>query len=87
MMGAGPFSNASLSVTLIPDGTGSTKGKATFGEQETGTDADGYEYKFVEVGEGSYDVCSGTINVEYEVYYMDGGWTYWISGTNSFSVP
>lgn len=83
----GPFSNASLSVTLTPDGTGSTKGKATFGEQETGTDADGYEYKFVEIGEGSYDVCSGTINVEYEVYYMDGGWTYWLSGTNSFSVP
>jgi hypothetical protein len=82
-----PFSNASISVTLTPDGAGSTKGKATFGEQETGTDADGYEYKFVEVGEGSYDVCSGTINIEYEVYYMDGGWTYWISGTNSFSVP
>jgi hypothetical protein len=82
-----PFSNASLSVTLTPAGAGSTKGKATFGEQETGTDADGYVYKFVEVGEGSYDVCSGIINVEYEVYYMDGGWTYWISGTNSFSVP
>ena len=82
-----PFSNASLSVTLTPAGAGSTKGKATFGEQETGTDADGYVYKFVEVGEGSYDVCSGIINVEYEVYYMDGGWTYWISGTNTFSVP
>jgi hypothetical protein len=87
LLNYGPFSNASLSVTLTPDGAGSTKGKATFGEQETGTDADGYVYKFVEVGEGSYDVCSGTINVEYEVYYMDGGWTYWISGTNSFSVP
>jgi len=87
LLNYGPFSNASLSVTLTPDGAGSTKGKATFGEQETGTDADGYEYKFVEIGEGSYDVCSGTINVEYEDYYIDGGWTYWISGTNSFSVP
>jgi len=87
LLNYGPFSNASLSVTLTPAGAGSTKGKATFGEQETGTDADGYVYKFVEVGEGSYDVCSGIINVEYEVYYMDGGWTYWISGTNSFSVP
>jgi hypothetical protein len=83
----GPFSNAALSVTLTPDGTGSTKGKATFGEQETGTDADGYAYKFVEIGEGSYDVCSGTISVEYKVYYMDGGWTYWKEGTNNFSVP
>jgi hypothetical protein len=83
----GTFSNASLSVTLTPDGPGSTKGKATFGEQETGTDGDGYEYKFIEVGEGSYDVCSGTINVEYKIYYMDGVWTYWYSATNSFSVP
>ena len=76
----GPFSNASLSVTLTPDGAGSTKGKATFGEQETGTDADGYEYKFVEVGEGSYNVCSGTIDIEYEIYYMDGVWTLLVFG-------
>ncbi|HET6541309.1 MAG TPA: hypothetical protein VFG46_12545 [Chryseolinea sp.] len=87
LLNYGPFSNASLSVTLTPAEAGSTKGKATFGEQETGTDADGYEYKFVEIGEGSYDVCSGTINIEYEVYYIDGGWTYWLTGTNSFSVP
>ncbi len=83
----GPFSNASLSVTLTPQSTGSTKGKATFGEQETGSDSDGYEYKFIEVGEGSYDVCSGTISVEYDIYYMDGGWTYWYTVTNLFSVP
>lgn len=83
----GPFSSASLSVTLTPESTGSTKGKATFGEQETGSDSDGYEYKFIEVGEGSYDVCSGTISVEYDIYYMDGGWTYWYTVTNLFSVP
>ena len=83
----GAFSNASLSVTLTPDAVASTKGKATFGEQETGTDADGYVYKFTEVGEGSYDVCSETITIEYEIYYMDGGsWTYWYSVTNIFSV-
>jgi hypothetical protein len=83
----GPFSNASLTVTLTPESTGSTKGKATFGEQETGSDSDGYEYKFIEVSEGSYDVCSGTISVEYDIYYMDGGWTYWYTVTNLFSVP
>jgi hypothetical protein len=82
-----PFSNASLSVTLTPDGAGSTKGKATFGEQETGTDSDGYAYKFIEVGEGSYDVCSGTISIEYDIYYMDGGWVKWYSVTNVFSAP
>jgi hypothetical protein len=83
----GAFSGATLSITLTPDGTGSTKGKATFGDQETGTDSDGYEYKFTEVGEGSYDVCSGTVSIEYDIYYMDGGWTYWYSVTNIFSVP
>ena len=83
----GPFSNAALSVTLTPVAAGATKGKATFGEQETGTDSDGYDYKFEEVGEGSYDVCSGTISLEYDIYYKDGGWVYWYSVTNIFSVP
>jgi hypothetical protein len=83
----GPFSNAALSVTLTPVAAGATKGNATFGEQETGTDSDGYDYKFVEVGEGSYDVCSGTISLEYDIYYRDGGWVYWYSVTNIFSVP
>jgi len=81
------FSNASLLVTLTPDGAGSTKGKATFGEQEMGTASDGYAYKFIEVGEGSYDVCSGTISIEYDIYYEDGGWVHWYSVTNVFSVP
>ena len=84
----GPFSNASLSVTLTPDGAGSTKGKATFGEQETGTDSDGYEYKFVEVGEGSYDVCSGTIsmsNMKF-IIWMEVGYT-GIQSPIVFSVP
>ncbi|HEX6226937.1 MAG TPA: hypothetical protein VFZ52_21110 [Chryseolinea sp.] len=82
----GPL-NASLIITLTPAAAGSTKGKATFGEQETGTDSDGYEYKFVEIGEGSYDVCSGTIDVEYDIYYKDGDWVHWYAVTNTFSAP
>lgn len=82
-----PFSNAALTIILTPESEGSTKGSATFGEQETGADSDGYEYKFVEVGEGTYDVCSGVINIEYDIYYMDGDWTYWYTVTNVISVP
>lgn len=78
---------AALSLTLTSDGGGSTKGKATFGEQDMGTASDGYQYKFTEVGEGLYDVCSGTVTSEYDIYYMDGVWTYWYSVTNVFSVP
>jgi hypothetical protein len=84
----GAFPNASIAITLTPQSEGSTKGAATFGEQVAGTDNDGYEYKFTQTGEGSYDVCSGVINVAYDIYYLDGGsWVYWYSVTNAISVP
>lgn len=84
----GPFSNASLTLTLTPSPSSSTRGSATFGEQETGTDSDGYIYKFVETGDGSYDVCSGTVTIEYKIYYEDSGaWKFWYSVTNVFSAP
>ncbi|MEX2231260.1 MAG: hypothetical protein WD824_03825 [Cyclobacteriaceae bacterium] len=83
----GAFSNASVTITLTPESDGATKGEATFGEQETGADSDGYEYKFIQTGEGAYDVCSGAINVEYDIYYMDGGWVYWYSVANIYSIP
>jgi hypothetical protein len=82
----GPFSDASVIITLAPQAEGSTKGTATIGEQPAGDDSDGYEYKFIQTGEGTYDVCSGTISIAYDIYYMDGGWVYWYSVTNKFSV-
>jgi hypothetical protein len=86
LMAYGPFSNASVDITLTPAFNGAMKGSATFGEQLTGTDDDGYEYKFVQTGEGSYDLCSGTITVAYDIYWLDGSaWTYWYSVTNTFS--
>ena len=81
----GAFSNASVTITLAPEAEGSTKGAATFGEQLAGTDSDGYEYKFTQTGQGTYDVCSGEINLAYDIYYMDGGWVYWYSVSNKFS--
>jgi hypothetical protein len=81
-----PFSGAQLKVTLIPSAEGATGGSANFGEQETGTDSDGYEYKFIQTGEGSYDVCKGTVELEYEIYYLSGGsWVYWYSVKNVLS--
>jgi hypothetical protein len=82
----GTFPGASLTLTLTPEFTGATKGSATFGEFESGTDNDGYEYKFVQTGNGIYDVCAGTITVAYDIYYLSGGsWVYWYSVTNTFS--
>jgi hypothetical protein len=82
-----PFSSATLTITLTPSGPGSASGEASFGEQETGSDSDGYAYKFIEVAPGTYDANAGTINIEYDIYYWDAGWWYWYTVTNEFSVP
>jgi hypothetical protein len=82
------FSGATLTLTMTPTSDGSSVGTATFGEQKTGADSDGYEYKFIEVGTGSYDASAGTIKIEYDIYYLEGGkWIYWYSAVNEFSVP
>jgi hypothetical protein len=83
----GPFSGATLTLTLTPDSPGAAAGTATFGEQETGSDSDGYAYKFVETSPGSYNADTGTISIEYDIYYWDGGWVYWYSVSNDFSLP
>jgi len=83
----GPFSGATLTMTLTPDSPGAATGTATFDEQETGSDSDGYVYKFIQVGTGSYNADTGIIKVEYDIYYEDGGWVYWYTVTNEFSVP
>lgn len=83
----GALSDATITITLTPEIAGSTRGTATFGEQEAGTDTDGYEYKFTQTGTGSYDVCAGTVSVAYDIYWLDGAtWTYWYSVTNVFSL-
>jgi hypothetical protein len=83
----GTFSNATLKITLTPDSPGASTGTATFGEQETGTDGDGYAYKFIEVNTGSYNADAATIGIKYDIYYWDAGWVYWYTVTNDFSLP
>jgi len=87
LIGYSSFSSASVDIALTPAFDGAMKGKAVLGEQQAGSDVDGYEYKFIETGEGSYDLCGGTITVAYDIYWLDGAtWTYWYSVTNTFSV-
>ncbi|UNY97960.1 hypothetical protein MQE36_12795 [Zhouia spongiae] len=83
LMAYAPFSNATLDVTLIPASEGATKGEATFGIFDAGTDSSGYTYQFRQVGEGTYDVCSGEILIEFEVYWLEGEiWEYWYTSNN-----
>jgi hypothetical protein len=83
----GLFPNATLTLTLTPSGAGSSTGTATFGDQETGSDDEGYAYMFTEIGTGTYDATTGKINIEYDIFYWSGGWAYWYTVTNEFSVP
>lgn len=81
------FLDATMTITLTPTSDGSSVGTATIGEQETGSDTDGYAYKFIEVGTGSYNATTGIVSVEYDIYYWDGAWYYWYSVVNDFTIP
>jgi hypothetical protein len=64
--------NISLPLLLTPESPGAVKGKATFGELDLGNATDGYHYRLLEIGEGSYNVCSGTIETTFDLQYEDG---------------
>jgi hypothetical protein len=52
-----------------------------------GTASDDNEYKFIQAGDGSHNVCSATSDVEFDIYRQDGVWAHWYTVTNTFSVP
>ncbi len=81
------YAEFNLTLTLTPDSPGSLTGEAFFGEQEVGEAWDGYSYKFIQTGNGTYDADTGNINIAYDIYWWDGGWWYWYSVTNSISAP
>lgn len=81
------FPTAELGITLTPTVVGATAGAATFADYPAGTDNDGYVYEFRQNGEGTYDVCAGTISVVIDVYYESGGsWVLWYTSTNTFTL-
>lgn len=82
----GSFPNAELAVTLTPAVAGATSGTATFDDYYAGVDNDGWEYQLRQVGTGSFDVCAGTVEVKYDVYYKSGGWVYWYTVSNTYTV-
>lgn len=79
--------NVSLELTLTPNSPGATKGKATFGTHEVGVATDGYTYRLLEIGEGTFDVCSKTIKTKFDFQYDDGGtWVHYYYVECTFSV-
>jgi hypothetical protein len=82
------FPNATITLIFTPASEGASTGTVSLVDQEAGTDNDGYLYKFVELSPGTYDADAGTISIEYEIFYEDGGdWVSWYTVTNVFSVP
>ena len=77
----GPLANTSLLIDLIPVEPGAKIGKVTFDDYYAGLDTDGWEYTYVMEGDGTFDICAGTVNnISFGVYYLDGGdWVYWYS--------
>jgi hypothetical protein len=79
--------NVSLVLTLAPISPGATKGKATFGTLDLGVATDGYTYRLLEIGEGTFDVCSKIITTKFDFQYDDGGtWVHYYYVENIFSV-
>jgi hypothetical protein len=80
--------NVYLSFTLTPNSPGATKGKATFGTLDLGVATDGYTYRLLEIGEGTYDVCSKTITTLFDLQWDDGGtWAHYYYVGSTFSLP
>jgi hypothetical protein len=67
------FFDAQLTITMDPDINDATIGVITFTEENLGIHTDGYTYRLVQVQEGSYDACAGTMNIFYDLEYEDAG--------------
>jgi hypothetical protein len=81
------YAELPLTITLTPSSPGALSGSATFGEQEVGEAWDGYPYKFVQTGAGTYDSETRTISISFDIYWYDGGWWYWYSVTDIITAP
>lgn len=83
----GAFPNANLDIALTPVSSGAKIGSVTFDDFDAGTDNDGWAYQFRQAGEGAYDICTGTIHVNFDVYYKSGGsWIYWYTSHNIITI-
>jgi hypothetical protein len=82
------YPTVSIPFTLTPNSPGAPKGKATFGTLDLGLGSDGYIYRLLEIGEGTYDVCSRTVTTLFDVQYDNGGtWAHYYYVGSTFSTP
>ncbi|PQJ20804.1 hypothetical protein [Tenacibaculum sp. SG-28] len=81
------FFEADLTVQMIPDTNDVTVGTVSFTEQDLGVHSDGYQYRLVQVQEGTFDACMGTMTIYYDLEYEDSGdWYFYYRLQGTFSL-
>ena len=82
------FFDVDLTLTMEPDENDASFGAAVFDIEDLGEAEDGFVYRLVQVSPGTYDACSGTINVVVDLEYEDGGnWVFYYRTEAEFSIP
>lgn len=81
------FFEHQLTLTMIPDSDDTTIGAATFSIEDLGTYTDGFNYRLVQVEDGNYDACAGTISISYDLEYEEGGsWVFFYRSETQFNL-
>ncbi len=79
------FFESSLTVTMVPDSVDPTLGAVSFTVEDLGEYTDGFTYRLVQVSEGTYDACEGTMSIVYDLEYEENGsWVFFYRTATQF---
>jgi len=82
------FFPVDLTLTMVPDINDSSFGDALFTVEDLGVADDGFTYRLVQVQPGTFNACTGVINIVADLEYDDGGtWVFYYRSEAAFSIP
>jgi hypothetical protein len=81
------FFELQLTLTMVPNPDDATIGAATFTIEDLGTYTDGFNYRLVQVEDGTYDACEGTLSISYDLEFEEGGnWVFFYRTETQFNL-
>jgi hypothetical protein len=81
------FFELQLTLTMVPNPDDATIGAATFTIEDLGTYTDGFNYRLVQVEDGSYDACEGTLSISYDLEFEEGdSWVFFYRTETQFNL-
>ena len=81
------FFELQLTLTMVPNSDDATIGAATFSIEDLGTYTDGFNYRLVQVEDGTYDACEGTLSISYDLEFEeDGNWVFFYRTETQFNL-